>query len=836
MYADTHATTSFDINLNTGEYQLVGEGGALPIGTESTPNVTIAGAGPGQTVIEGAAFVGPLGDDIFSIAPGAHLTLQQLTVDGGNGGSRDGSGAGDIFNQGTLLTSNTTVAGGSTTGEGIGGGGILNFGGADLSLGSGSTVDGNVASSSHGGGLANAGTATLTDATISDNQAAGGGGGIYNEGALTVTGGHLNSNSSPAGGQGGGILNTPFGGLSLSGTTLAGNSVLNDGQGGAVYNASSIHWTRPSPLPPVTGALLSQVTITGSSANRHVDTEGTGEGGAIYNAGEATMRITDSNLVGNGADSNGGAIFNSGSLNVDHTTLALNSVIDQWAGGIYDTASGQLTLSNSTLSGNSVVGNGSQFEGTALYKDQNATATLSFDTFAGNPGAHNAATIYSGESPSLVLSSDILAYGTGTQCIVHLSVMVDGGGNIASDDSCTALAGTETNKDPILLPLQFVGETTLPVMPLIATSPAINTTTGQSCTAGEATFTDDEIGQSRPSTVNGTSGCDAGAFQLAAQEQPPPPPAAGPVASPTPPTVTAVSPAFGPPAGGNTVAITGTGFSTASGGTVFDFGSNTATNVSCSSSTSCNVTAPAGALGSVDVTATVGGLTSATNPGDVYTYEVSQQQIVCSTNQDTRFVCQAYLDMQGRTVDPQGVLTWANGLIAGTLTRPQVVLGIDQSVEYRLGLIQSWFRSYLNRSADTGALTTFLTVLESGATQEQVQSFILGSPEYFAAAGGTNSGFLSKLYEQVLNRPIDPTGSASWLAALSHLSRQQVALALLSSPEYQTQLVSSWYERFLHRAVDPGSLAAWVNAMGHGMSDEVVLSGIVGSDEYFSHV
>ncbi|HEX5268244.1 MAG TPA: DUF4214 domain-containing protein, partial [Acidimicrobiales bacterium] len=85
-------------------------------------------------------------------------------------------------------------------------------------------------------------------------------------------------------------------------------------------------------------------------------------------------------------------------------------------------------------------------------------------------------------------------------------------------------------------------------------------------------------------------------------------------------------------------------------------------------------------------------------------------------------------------------------------------------------------------------------------------------------------------------RPLDPTGSAMWSAALAHLSRQQVALFLLTSPEHEIQLVSNWYERFLHRGADLASLLAWGNLMSHGTSDEVVISGIVGSAEYFSHV
>lgn len=829
QYADDHPATKVAVELASGEYQLSGEGGALHVTNgEGGTNLTIVGPGAGQTVIEGA---GGLGDDILSIDSGATVVLQGVTLDGGSGGSGDGSGAGDVLNGGTLTVTNSTIAGGSAANTGASlGGGIQNAAGASLTLGSGALLDGNVGAfdGGAGGGLANAGTATLTGAVVAENSASGHGGGIFNTGSLTLTNSQVNLNSTPTGGSGGGLANQSSGFVSATGTVFLGNSSIGEGAlGGAVYNSGGfapfVH-----PRIQASGMTLDGVTVSDSSANG-------GRGGGVYNDLSGDLTLSGSTVSGNSADSEGGGIFNQGSLGIDHSTLSGNSAVQNDGGGVFNGQSGRLTMVNSTLTANSTAGT-DPTDATAFYNEF-GTASLSFDTLAGNAGNFNAATLYTGKTVQLPMFSDILAYGTGRQCIVD-ETPLDGGGNVVGDTTCQ-LADGEQNLDPLLLPLQVSGGT-LQTMPLVGTdSPAVNTSTPPCTDAADNPVTDDERGSARPSTINNVSGCDAGAFQLAGQEQPPP------VFSLTPPTVTAVSPAFGPPAGGNPVVITGTGFSTTPGGTTFVFGANPATGVTCSSSTTCDVTAPAGALGAVDVRATVGGLTSATNPGDVYTYVTppptgggggGPSQLVCSENLQTRFVCQAYLDLQGRTVDPQGVLTWANGLIAGTFTRPQVVLGIDESIEYRTNTIASWYRSYLNRAPDAGGAQFFLLALESGFTQEQLQAQMLGSPEYLARSGGTNSSWLSAVYQSVLNRPIDPAGQALWTAALSHLSRQQVALILLNSPEHEGQLVGSWYARFLHRPVDPGSLSAWVNAMSHGASDEVVIAAIVGSTEYLSHV
>ncbi len=83
------------------------------------------------------------------------------------------------------------------------------------------------------------------------------------------------------------------------------------------------------------------------------------------------------------------------------------------------------------------------------------------------------------------------------------------------------------------------------------------------------------------------------------------------------PTVSRVSPNFGPLAGQNTVTITGTNF--VSGATV-NFGANAATSVNVQSATTLTAVAPAGSYGTVDVTVATPGGTSATSTADQYRY------------------------------------------------------------------------------------------------------------------------------------------------------------------------------------------------------------------------
>ena len=88
------------------------------------------------------------------------------------------------------------------------------------------------------------------------------------------------------------------------------------------------------------------------------------------------------------------------------------------------------------------------------------------------------------------------------------------------------------------------------------------------------------------------------------------------VGNPPPPTVTGLQPTTGPAGGGTTVTITGTGFT---GASAVDFGAHAASSFAVNSATSITATAPAGS-GTVDVTVTTPGGTSATSTADEYSY------------------------------------------------------------------------------------------------------------------------------------------------------------------------------------------------------------------------
>ncbi|MEI9979936.1 MAG: IPT/TIG domain-containing protein [Edaphobacter sp.] len=89
--------------------------------------------------------------------------------------------------------------------------------------------------------------------------------------------------------------------------------------------------------------------------------------------------------------------------------------------------------------------------------------------------------------------------------------------------------------------------------------------------------------------------------------------------TPATPTVTGIGPATGPTTGGTSVTIIGTNFT---GVTSVNFGAVAATSFVLNSAGTITATAPAGAVGAVNVTVVTSAGTSATNNADLFTYTV----------------------------------------------------------------------------------------------------------------------------------------------------------------------------------------------------------------------
>jgi virginiamycin B lyase len=207
------------------------------------------------------------------------------------------------------------------------------------------------------------------------------------------------------------------------------------------------------------------------------------------------------------------------------------------------------------------------------------------------------------------------------------------------------------------------------------------------------------------------------------------------------------------------------------------------------------------------------------------------------TNDLTRFIKNDYLDVLGRPADPDAI-AWYVGqffLIDGLTDTGQLTQILLASQEWRDHEITSIFTTYLHRAPDPGGLAYWSGKLAQGYRIEDLESLIIGSDEYFFVRGGGNvTTYIQTVYQDLLHRSAEPGGLTYWTNLLNHgTPRGAVANALVYSNEAFHLLVRDLYQHYLGRLPDPGGEIYWADQLAHGFTDQQLIIGLTGSEEYF---
>ncbi len=213
------------------------------------------------------------------------------------------------------------------------------------------------------------------------------------------------------------------------------------------------------------------------------------------------------------------------------------------------------------------------------------------------------------------------------------------------------------------------------------------------------------------------------------------------------------------------------------------------------------------------------------------------------------------LDGWVKYIPANGYLFVANGIarspeaLGEIVNSSGVVVGVSPN-----GFVNKIYVAFLGRSADLPGDENWVSLLQHGETEEQVMSQILGSQEFYAHSGSNNTGFVEALYTDVLKRPADSGGLSGWVSVLNsgQESRTQVASAFLASPEFKRDAVLALYggagpaysfiPNLLERSrrgagVSPVEINNWVNLMNSGLdllSMEVDFVGSGPASEFYA--
>jgi hypothetical protein len=172
------------------------------------------------------------------------------------------------------------------------------------------------------------------------------------------------------------------------------------------------------------------------------------------------------------------------------------------------------------------------------------------------------------------------------------------------------------------------------------------------------------------------------------------------------------------------------------------------------------------------------------------------------------YVAKLYLDLLGRSADATGLNGFVSELMSGT-PAATVAQQITSSQEYAQHVINGLFEKYLGRPVDATGLAAWLPVFKQGGV-DAVAAGILGSTEFYQNAGGTALGYVQALYQVILGRSMDPAGMNFVNMINFGVSRTQVALEVLKSPEAAQDTVTQWYVQYLGRTPGPtDNVAGW---------------------------
>ena len=195
------------------------------------------------------------------------------------------------------------------------------------------------------------------------------------------------------------------------------------------------------------------------------------------------------------------------------------------------------------------------------------------------------------------------------------------------------------------------------------------------------------------------------------------------------------------------------------------------------------------------------------------------------------YVGAVYQLFVGRTASSSDVSHWSPVVASGDRSRLTGALAVSN--EWAGSRVAELYRTILGREADAGGRASWVGAISRGMRLEDVAAGFYGSQERFNAEGQSVVEYVKGLYADILDRPADAGGLASWVDQIRRgVSRTQVAAGFYGSVESRTDRVKALYQEVLGRAPDAGGQRHWVGQLSH-LGDVKLASYLASSQEYW---
>ncbi|WP_020585949.1 DUF4214 domain-containing protein [Desulfobacter curvatus] len=238
------------------------------------------------------------------------------------------------------------------------------------------------------------------------------------------------------------------------------------------------------------------------------------------------------------------------------------------------------------------------------------------------------------------------------------------------------------------------------------------------------------------------------------------------------------------------------------------------------------------------------------------------EQVSASDSDVEGFVTRFYEQCLGRQPDAAGLSYWVESLNLGQTTGADLAWSFIFSEEFQDSettdeeFLDVLYQAFFNRVPDTEGYNHWIKLMVQGMDRASVldgftcaQEFSDLCDSYGISSNSSESssdddknveGFVTRFYQQCLDRDPDADGMNYWVQSLNagELSGSDLAWSFIFSEEFQNSTTTDeeylkiLYRAFFNRAADDGGFNYWLSLMARGTDRCSVLEGFTTAQEF----
>ena len=224
------------------------------------------------------------------------------------------------------------------------------------------------------------------------------------------------------------------------------------------------------------------------------------------------------------------------------------------------------------------------------------------------------------------------------------------------------------------------------------------------------------------------------------------------------------------------------------------------------------------------------------------------------------FVTRFYQQCLNRSPDEAGLDNWVASLNSGEKAGADLAESFIFSEEFENRntsdeeYIDILYRAFFNREADQAGYNNWMSLLTSGASRASVLDGFTSAQEFIALCDAYGipatseidempvSAFVTRFYQQCLNRDPDVEGLNNWVESLNSGEKAgaELAKAFIFSEEFENRNISNdeyittLYSAFFNREPDQEGYDSWMVLLDAGTDRATVLDGFTSAQEFIS--